>query len=119
MALTRHPYVMASHYRLAMVEERLGHRDLAVEHRKQADRLREARSELRVAFSELIAANEARENQKASDPDLPTSMRRLAAVCETLGWARLAEAWYKLADAGRTQFELLPGDDAVAKPLRH
>jgi tetratricopeptide (TPR) repeat protein len=100
MALTRHPYVMASHYRLAMVEERLGHRDLAVAHRKQADRLREARSELRVAFSELITAEEARENQKASNPDLTTSMRRLASVCESLGWARLAEAWYKLADAG-------------------
>ena len=39
MALNRNPYVMASHYRLAMVEERLGHRDVAVEHRKKADHL--------------------------------------------------------------------------------
>ena len=99
MALDRNPYVMASHYRLAMVEERLGHRDVAVEHRKKADHLREARGELRAAFSELITAEEARENQKASNPDLPTSMRRLASVCETLGWARLAEAWNKLADS--------------------
>ena len=99
MALNRNPYVMASHYRLAMVEERLGHRDVAVEHRKKADHLREARGELRAAFSELITAAEARENQKASNPDLPTSMRRLASVCETLGWARLAEAWNKLADS--------------------
>ena len=99
MALNRNPYVMASHYRLAMVEERLGHRDVAVEHRKKADHLRKARGELRAAFSELITAEEARENQKASNPDLPTSMRRLASVCETLGWARLAEAWNKLADS--------------------
>jgi len=99
MALKRNPYVMASHYRLAIVEERLGHRDLAVEHRKKADHLREARSELRLAFRKLITADEARENHKASNPDLPTSMRRLAAVCESLGWARLAEAWYKLADS--------------------
>ena len=98
-ALNRNPYVMASHYRLAMVEERLGHRDVAAEHRKKADHLRKARGELRAAFSELITAAEARENQKASNPDLPTSMRRLASVCETLGWARLAEAWNKLADS--------------------
>ena len=100
MALNRNPYVMASHYRLAMVEERLGHRDVAVEHRKKADHLRKARGELRAAFSEFITAEEARENQKTSNPpDLPTSMRRLASVCETLGWARLAEAWNKLADS--------------------
>jgi tetratricopeptide (TPR) repeat protein len=98
-ALNLNPYVMASQYRLAMVEERLGHRDVAVEHRKKADDLREARSELRIAFGELITAEEAWENQGASNPDLPTSMRRLASICETLGWARLAEAWHKLADA--------------------
>lgn len=80
-------------------QERLGHPDVAVRHRKKADELRDARSELRVAFSELITAEEVWENQKASNPDLPTSMRHLASICETLGWARLAEAWYKLADA--------------------
>jgi tetratricopeptide (TPR) repeat protein len=99
IALNHNPYLMASHYRLAMVEERLGHNDVALEHRKKADQLREAKSELRVAFGELITAEEASENQKASNPDLPASMRRLASVCEILGWARLAEAWYKLADS--------------------
>ncbi len=99
IALNHDPYVMASHYRLAVLEERLGHPDVAVRHRKKADELRDARSELRVAFSELITAEEVWENQKASNPDLPTSMRHLASICETLGWARLAEAWYKLADA--------------------
>ncbi len=97
-ALERNPYVMASHYRLAMVEERLGHRPLAAEHRKKADQLREARGELRSAFGELLVAQEARENQKPSNPDLPHAMRRLAGVCDTLGWARLADAWNRLAD---------------------
>ena len=41
-ALERDPYITAYHYRLAMVEEHLGHRDVAAEHRRQADRLREA-----------------------------------------------------------------------------
>ena len=38
-ALARDPYVTAYHYRLAMVEDRLGHRDMAAEHRRKADRL--------------------------------------------------------------------------------
>ena len=42
-ALKHNPYVMASHYRLAMVEERLGQRESAAEHRKKADQLRDAR----------------------------------------------------------------------------
>ena len=98
-ALNHNPYVMASHYRLAMVEERLGQHEFAAEHRKKADQLREARSELRPAFIDVIAADEAREKQTPVNPDLPTSMRHLSSICEALGWARLAEAWNKLADS--------------------
>ena len=99
MALERNPYVMSLHYRLAMVELRLGHRESAAEHRKKADQLRDAQGELRTAFNNLVAAEEAREKQTPANPDLPTAMRRLASVCETLGWARLAEAWNKLAES--------------------
>jgi tetratricopeptide (TPR) repeat protein len=97
-ALERNPYITAYHYRLALVEERLGHRDVAVEHRKKADRLREASGQLLPAFTDIM---DAQEHRTSNAPDLSTSMRRLATVCETLGWARLAEAWNKLADSPR------------------
>jgi thioredoxin-like negative regulator of GroEL len=95
-ALERDPYITAYHYRLAMVEERLGHRDVAAEHRKKSDRLREARGQLLPAFTDVI---DAQERRNSSGPGLSASMRRLASVCETLGWARLSEAWNKLADS--------------------
>jgi tetratricopeptide (TPR) repeat protein len=98
-ALDRNPFLMASHYRLAMVEERLGRHESAAAHRKKADQLRDARGELRAAFNNVVAAEEARQQQKAIKPDLPTALRKLASVCETLGWARLALAWNKLAES--------------------
>ena len=98
-SLKHNPYVMSSHYRLAMVQERLGQRQSAAEHRKQADQLRDARSELRTAFIDVITADEAREKQTVANPDLPTSIRHLASISETLGWARLAQALNKLADS--------------------
>ena len=81
---------------VAIVEERLGHRDVASEHRQKADRLREAQGLLLPAYTDVI---DAQEHRTPDSPDLSTAMRRLASVCETLGWARLAEAWNKLADS--------------------
>lgn len=97
-ALERNPFVMASHYRLAMVEERLGQRESAAQHRKKADALRDAQAELRTAFNNMVAAEEARQQERSSDPDFPTALQRLGSICETLGWARLAQAWTKLAE---------------------
>lgn len=98
-ALKHNPYAMASHYRLATVEQRLGHRESAAEHRKKADQLRNARGELQAAFENVLAADLAQQKQTSVDPDLQTSISRLASVCETLGWARLAQAWNKLAES--------------------
>jgi tetratricopeptide (TPR) repeat protein len=98
-ALERNPYLTSAHYRLAMVEERLGHRTIAADHRKQTEALREAQSNLRLAYADVMNAEAAREKQTPVSPDLPTSLRRLATICETLGWARLAEALSKLADS--------------------
>lgn len=98
-ALERNPFLAPAHYRLAMVEERLGHRDVAAGHRKKTEALRQAQTDLRVAYDDLITAQEAAEKQAKSSPDLPTSIRRIAEICETLGWARVAEAWNSLADA--------------------
>lgn len=98
-ALERNPFLAAVHYRLAMVEERLGHREVAARHRKQTEAIRKAQTDLRAAYEDLITAQEAAAQQKPASPDLPTSIRRMAAVCETLGWARVAEAWNKLAES--------------------
>ncbi|WP_165231906.1 tetratricopeptide repeat protein [Aquisphaera insulae] len=97
-ALELNPYVMASQYRLAMMEERQGDRTAAAEHRKAADSLREARGALRVAFGQMLIAQEAAEKNQQSTPDLPTAMRRLGAICGTLGFGRLQEAFNMLAD---------------------
>jgi tetratricopeptide (TPR) repeat protein len=98
-ALALNPFLTAVHYRLGMVEERLGHRDAAAEHRKQTETLREARNDLRMAYIDLNNAEDARVKQTAISPDLPTSIKRLAKVCDALGWERLAEAWNKLAES--------------------
>ncbi len=97
-ALERNPYLTSAHYRLAMVEERLGHRDIAAQHRKRTEVLREAQGNLRIAYADVIAAEAARAEQKPIAPDLPTALRRLAAICETLGWGRVAEGLSKLAE---------------------
>ena len=94
MALERNPYVTAYHYRLAMVEERLGHSELAAEHRRKAEKLRASREHLSTAFSDFLTAGEHRDSR---GPELRRSIKRLASVCETLGWGRLAEAWNELA----------------------
>jgi tetratricopeptide (TPR) repeat protein len=94
MALERNPFVTAYHYRLAMVEERLGHREQAAEHRRKAEELRVAREHLSTAFSDLLTA---REHRDSHNPQLKLAIERLASVCETLGWGRLAEAWKELA----------------------
>jgi tetratricopeptide (TPR) repeat protein len=98
-ALQLNPYVTACHYRLAMAEERLGHRQAASEHRRRADQLREARNDMRLAYADLVNAEDTRLKETPISPSLPASMKRLATVCGTLGWSRLAEAWNKLAES--------------------
>jgi tetratricopeptide (TPR) repeat protein len=95
-ALERNPFVTSCHYRLAMVEERLGHREAAAEHRRQAEDLRKAREQLRPAFDDVVTALGQR---GPGGPTLKASIRRLASVCAALGWSRLAEAWNKVADS--------------------
>ncbi|QEH35285.1 Tetratricopeptide repeat protein [Aquisphaera giovannonii] len=98
-ALELNPYSMASRYRAAQMEQRLGHREAAEEDRKRADELRDARSALRSSFGKLLIAQAARDNhQPPADPDVPAAMRKVADLCGKLGWARLKEAYNALAD---------------------
>ena len=95
-ALEINPFARGYHYRLAMVEQRLGHADQAARYRKQADEIRDAQTQLRSAYAAFL---DAQAHRKPDGPDLPTSLRRLAGLCETLGWARVAEACNQLANS--------------------
>jgi len=94
-ALELNPNLLNAHYRLATIEGRLGHREQAAPHRKRWEELREARSQLRRLNDEYraaLAATSAPEPKPSALADLRSATRRLGAVCETLGWARAAEA---------------------------
>ena len=55
-ALEINPYARGCHYRLAMVEQRLGHADQAARYRKQADEIRDAQAQLRSAYAAFLDA---------------------------------------------------------------
>jgi Tfp pilus assembly protein PilF len=95
-AIERNPNIVEYHHRLAMAAERLGRRDEADEHRKTAAKLRGARARLSKAFADYL---DARSHRDRGGPDLKMSMENLAAICDTLGFARAAEGWTELADA--------------------
>jgi tetratricopeptide (TPR) repeat protein len=93
-ALELNPNLLSAHYRLAAIEGRLGHSAQADAHRKRWQDLREARSELRQAFGEYIDAQKRLPNDS---PELLVHLKRLASICQTLGWSRAAEGWSRLA----------------------
>ena len=95
-AIERNPNIVEYHYRLAIVEERLGHRKQAAEQRRLAKILRDARAELPKAHADFI---EARENRPTGGPNLADSIRNLSAVCRSLGFIRAADAWKELGAA--------------------
>jgi tetratricopeptide (TPR) repeat protein len=89
-ALELNPNEMSAHYRLAAIENRLGHIVLAAAHRQHWQELHEARSELRDAFAAYI---DAQERLPDDSPELLAAIKRLASICQTLGWSRAAEGW--------------------------
>jgi tetratricopeptide (TPR) repeat protein len=94
-ALELNPNLVNAHYRLAMIAGRLGDRDEAASHRKQWDKLREARVQLRQADADYrtsLDAASAPSPKPTAIADLRAATRRLASVCENLGWARAVEA---------------------------
>jgi tetratricopeptide (TPR) repeat protein len=96
-ALELNPNLLNAHYRLAMVEDRMGHREESAAHRKRWQQLREARTQLRQAEAEYQAALVAASAGNTGGPSLRDAISRLASICETLGWARAAEGWNQIA----------------------
>ena len=94
-AIDLNPFLAKCHYRLSMADERLGLHEQAVVHRKRSTEMNEARGKFPIAYADFFASFGTR---KPGSPDPPTAARRLAAICETLGWARAAQAWSRVAD---------------------
>jgi tetratricopeptide (TPR) repeat protein len=93
-ALELNPNLLNAHYRLATIEGRLGHSGEAAAHRKRWQELQQARSELGQAFGVYFDAQLRLPNDS---PELLASLKRLALICQTLGWSRAAEGWSRLA----------------------
>jgi tetratricopeptide (TPR) repeat protein len=89
-ALELNPFLQKCHYRLGMANERLGLHEEAVVHRRKSTEMNETRGRLPAVYSAYFAAPDDGEAAKAA--------RRLAEICKTLGWARAAQAWGRLAD---------------------
>jgi tetratricopeptide (TPR) repeat protein len=87
------PHERETHYRLALIADRLGQREQAQIHRQCWQAMGAARTELNEAFQKVVDLHQ-------SDPNSPrylAAIRRLAQLCKTLGWDRDAEAWARLA----------------------
>jgi tetratricopeptide (TPR) repeat protein len=93
-AIALNPYIPKYYYRLAMTEEHLGLREEALGHRGRTKEMNEARAQLPVAYSDYFAA---REPVKPGAPEMAATCEHLAAICQTLGWSRAAQAWSSLA----------------------
>jgi tetratricopeptide (TPR) repeat protein len=94
-AIELNPVLQKCYYRLAMALERLGLHDKAVLHRRRSTEMNEARGQFPAAYSAAFASLDSRGTTSA---DSGAAVRRLAAICETVGWARAAQAWNRVAD---------------------
>ena len=90
-AIDLNPFLQKCLYRLGMAEGRLGFQEQAVVHRRKSTEMNETRGRFPAAYSAYFAA---REPENAA-----TAARRLAGICDVLGWARAAQAWGRVADA--------------------
>jgi tetratricopeptide (TPR) repeat protein len=97
-ALELNPNLLNARYRLAIIEDRLGHREQSAAHRKRWQELLDARTHLRQADAEYQAALAAASRPGTSSATaLRASIKRLASLCDTLGWSRAAEGWNRVA----------------------
>ena len=71
-------------------------RDEAAAHRQRSKQMNEARAQLQAAFADCLPSKT--EPGKHSTLALSAARRRMAAICETLGWLRAAQAWSRLGN---------------------
>jgi tetratricopeptide (TPR) repeat protein len=93
-AIELNPCVPQYYYRLAMAEERLGLRGEAIAHRQRTKEMNDARAQLPGAYASFFGSMDT--GGKTSREHLDGARKRLALLCETLGWLRAAQAWNRL-----------------------
>ena len=93
-AIALDPTAPKYYYRLAMAGHRLGLHELAADHRGRTKEMNEARRQLPSAYADYLAALN---GTNSLGHDMATACAQLARICETLGWARAAQAWDRLA----------------------
>lgn len=101
-ALSRNPNLSNAHYSLAIIEERLGHRQEAAAHRKRWQELRDARTRLPQAgrdYQAALAAASAPDAPPAALAKLRTASFRIAAIWADLGVDRAAEAFNQVGSS--------------------
>ncbi len=94
-ALELNPFHNKCYYRLGVAQGRLGLPEEAASNRKRSSEINEARGQLPAVYAQFF------DSFKAKEPDpavAAAAARRLAAICETLGWARPAQAWNREAN---------------------
>ncbi len=93
-AVNLNPFLAKAYYRLGAAEGRLGLRDLAIIHRKKSKEINEARGQFPAAYSGYLSSLD---SSRPGSLAPATAARRVAAMCETLGWLRggqrLANSW--------------------------
>ncbi len=95
-AIELNPFLAKAYYRLAAAEERLGLREQAIVHRKKSKEINEARGRFPAAYAGYLASLD---SSGSGSGEPANAARRLAAICETLGWSRAAAAWNRVAIA--------------------
>lgn len=94
-AIDLNPFLNKYHYRLGTAQDRLGLRDTAIASRKKSTEISEARGRFQGAYAAFFESVRSKEQPKITPA---AAAQRLAAICETLGWARAAQAWNRQAD---------------------
>ncbi len=94
-AIDLNPFLGKCYYRLAAIQGRLGLREAAAANRRKSSEIHEARGRFHGAYAKFF------DSFRSKEPGTPTpaeAARRLAAICETVGWTRAAQAWNRQAD---------------------
>ena len=92
-AIELNPAVPKYYYRLSVAELRLGLPQAATAHRQRTKEMNDARAHLPGAYSSFFVA---KAKGEAGLEELDAVRKRLASLCETLGWIRLAQGWNRL-----------------------
>ncbi len=79
-------------YKLSQAEQLLGQAEAARVHRDRSRQIYRAQGDLRAAY---VAVLEPLQKGEAGRPGYAESVRKLAGLCDELGWNREAEAWLR------------------------